>query len=190
MSFVQLALVAALASIAALPAAAHTGVLATTGLAAGVLHPLIGSDHLLAAFAVGAWAMQRGEVAWRLPATFVGATGLGLALGGAETSGVVVELLVAISLLALGALILVRAELAFGIAALLVAAFGLSHGVAHGSETDVSLPYAVGVLLATALLHAAGARVVVTMTRIAAGGAVRWMGGAIAGVGAGLLLFA
>ncbi len=42
-----------------LPALAHTGHDAG-GFASGLLHPLTGSDHLLAMFAVGLWAASLG----------------------------------------------------------------------------------------------------------------------------------
>ncbi|MFN6977257.1 MAG: HupE/UreJ family protein, partial [Gemmobacter sp.] len=38
------------------PALAHTGHGGTSGLLAGLLHPVLGLDHLLAMVAVGIWS--------------------------------------------------------------------------------------------------------------------------------------
>ena len=52
----------------AMPALAHTGHGATSGLAAGFTHPLLGLDHLLAMIAVGLFAAARGGKAlWLVP---------------------------------------------------------------------------------------------------------------------------
>ena len=53
-----------------------------SGLAAGLFHPLLGLDHLLAMFAVGLLAAQLGGRAlWLLPTAFLGLMTLGGALG-------------------------------------------------------------------------------------------------------------
>ena len=38
------------------PAAAHVGIGTTSGLAAGLLHPFFGIDHILAMVMIGVWA--------------------------------------------------------------------------------------------------------------------------------------
>ena len=80
-AFVALALGAAVT-----PAFAHPGhELAGAGFVAGVLHPLLGFDHLLAMVAVGVWAAQLGGRArWMMPLAFVAVmtTGAACALAG------------------------------------------------------------------------------------------------------------
>ena len=55
----SLSLLAILLSIS-LPAHAHTGIGAVHSLLDGLLHPLIGVDHLLVMLAIGLWAAMRG----------------------------------------------------------------------------------------------------------------------------------
>ena len=62
-------------------AQAHPGH-GAAGFTHGLIHPLGGLDHLLAMFAVGLWAAQKGGRAlWALPAAFLGVMTLGGALG-------------------------------------------------------------------------------------------------------------
>ncbi|CDF86524.1 hypothetical secreted protein [Pseudomonas knackmussii B13] len=73
------------------------------GLAAGVLHPLTGLDHLLAMFAVGLWAaQQKGAARLALPCTFVGTMLLGGLLGFDGVQLPFIETGIAASVLALG----------------------------------------------------------------------------------------
>ena len=66
-------------------------------------HPLTGLDHLLAMFAVGLWAAQRGGRAiWFVPLTFVLVMTLGATLGMSGVSIPFVEPGIAISVLMLG----------------------------------------------------------------------------------------
>ena len=54
-------------------AMAHTGGAEAGGWVAGLMHPLLGLDHLLAMFAVGMLgARMGGRALWRLPLLFVG----------------------------------------------------------------------------------------------------------------------
>jgi urease accessory protein len=75
----------------------------------------------------------------------------------------------------------------------LVAAFGLCHGHAHGTEMPESvngLVYAAGFMLMTATLHAAGVSIGLLITRITSryGDVVlRSLGAGVALVGAGLM---
>src|SRR5690606_18600986 len=55
-------------------AAAHPDAGMSHGFLHGFSHPFSGWDHLLAMFAVGLWAAQRGgRAVWSLPLTFVSA---------------------------------------------------------------------------------------------------------------------
>ncbi len=127
---------------------------------AGFVHPFMGLDHLLAMLAVGLWAAQLGgRWAWAVPLAFVSAMAGGGALGIAGMSLPLVEPAIAVSVLVLGLLIAARVRLrASGLA--LVGVFALFHGAAHGIEMPPQasrLVYSGGFILATALLHAAGA---------------------------------
>lgn len=130
------------------------------GLLAGMLHPFSGFDHLLAMIAVGLWAAQQGGRAlWALPLSFVGAMAIGAALGMTGTAIVGMEIVIALSVLALGVLVALRRQVLLPLAAALTGLFALFHGMAHGQEMPLAASawgYALGMLAATALLHAAG----------------------------------
>lgn len=147
--------------LAANPAAAHTGH-GAAGLWDGLLHPLTGTDHLLAMVAVGvvaACAAPRGR-AWLAPAAFVG----GMLLGGA--GGLVDAPFPGAEPLILGSVFVLAASIGLAVRSsvgpwllLPLAVAGLAHGHAHGAEAPGAadpLVYAGGFLLATASLHLAG----------------------------------
>jgi urease accessory protein len=146
--------------LAASPALAHTGHGTTASFAAGALHPVGGFDHVLAMVAVGLLAfLLKGRSLWLVPAAFVGMMVAGGALGMAGVPLPLVEVGIAVSVAALGAMV------AFGrrtpaVAAVAAAGlFAVFHGQAHGAEMAAGmsgLGYALGFVLATASLHAAG----------------------------------
>jgi urease accessory protein len=139
---------------------AHVGVHADGGFSTGLAHPFFGLDHLLAMVAVGIWAAQiEGRSLLALPAAFVTAMAVGAMLGAADVPLPQVEGMVALSVLALGCVVGLSARLALHWAVLLVAAFALFHGHAHGSEMPhfaAPWQYFIGFAVATALLHALG----------------------------------
>ncbi|MGY1490084.1 HupE/UreJ family protein [Methylobacillus pratensis] len=129
------------------------------GLLAGFMHPLTGLDHLLVMLAVGLWAGRIGGTArWQLPATFVAVMALGAVIGMAGYRLPAIETLLAASVMALGALLVISLRLPRALQAGLVALFALFHGIAHGSELAADQGFAVmfGMLAATALLHILG----------------------------------
>ncbi|KAB2846535.1 MAG: HupE/UreJ family protein [Hyphomicrobiaceae bacterium] len=146
-------------SIMASPALAHTGAGHTHGLLAGLMHPIGGADHLLAMLAIGIWSalvMRRLSV-WAAPAAFVLAMLAGAGLGVSDIGLPGVETGIALSVIALGGMILMRVELPVAAGAVLAAVFALYHGYAHGSEATGALaPYMAGFALTTATLHIAG----------------------------------
>lgn len=170
-------------------ALAHPGH-GSSGLMAGLAHPLFGLDHLLAMLAVGLWAAQQsGAARWALPATFVGTLLLGGLLGFAGLQIPLMETGIAASVLAFGLLVAVAIRLPMAIALGLTAVFALTHGIAHGLELPVQTSpwgYALGFVAATAALHAAGYAVVRVLPQ-AATPLVRVAGGATALAGAWLL---
>ncbi|BDX20385.1 urease accessory protein [Halopseudomonas aestusnigri] len=154
----RLGLIATLALLPGL-AQAHPGQ-DVSGLAAGITHPLMGMDHLLAMVAVGLCGAKLGGAArWLLPLLFVSVMLVGgaLAMAGVHLPGV--ELGIVGSVIVLGALLVVVQRGQTAPVALLVAGFSLFHGYAHGAEMPAAagaLSYALGFAVATAALHAAG----------------------------------
>jgi urease accessory protein len=149
-----------LSTLAALPANAHTGIGAVHGLVDGIVHPLMGIDHLLVMLAVGLWAAMRGgKSLWLLPLAFVSAMGVGagLALFGITINAA--ETWVATSVIGAGVLVWRNTKMTSVLAAALVSFFALAHGYVHASElTDGNdiLAYSSGFLLTTAALHGLG----------------------------------
>jgi urease accessory protein len=149
-----------LLSVAA-PAFAHPGhERHSAGFIDGLLHPLLGMDHLLVMLLVGVWAAQLGGKArWMLPAAFVAvmALGAGLSIGGVVLPQI--EAGIAASMLVLVLLATSALRLALTPAMMLVGLFALFHGAAHGLELPaLARPgmFAAGFLLSTAALHVAG----------------------------------
>jgi urease accessory protein len=142
-------------------ALAHTGTGAHEhGFAYGFLHPLGGLDHLLAMIAVGLLAAHLGGRAlWLVPLSFVALMAAGGAIGFAEIRIPYVELLIAASVIVLGALVAFRTNLPLVAAMLIAGFFAIFHGHVHGAELpsgESPLLYAAGFLIATALLHIGG----------------------------------
>ncbi len=102
--------------------------------------------------------MIGGRAVWLLPTSFVAAMLLGyvLAIGGVAIP--FVEPAILGSVFVLGALVVTRVRLAPSHGALLVAAFGVFHGAAHGGEMDTQnvILFGLGFTVSTALLHMAG----------------------------------
>jgi urease accessory protein len=189
--FTRLAAAAALLAFAA-PAAAHTGSTPVVGFVSGFLHPLGGLDHVLAMVAVGVLAaMIGGRALWLVPASFLGAMAVGSVLG---VSLPFVELGIVASVVVLGAVVALAPRMPVAVAMALAAAFAVFHGHAHGTEMPAAasaLPYGLGFLFGTALLHAAGlglGLVVERLSRDAGRAALRVGGGAVAALGLALLV--
>lgn len=174
------------------PAFAHVESGAAAGLTSGLLHPITGLDHLVAMVAVGLWGAQLGSPAiWLLPITFPLVMAFGGLLGLAKVGLPFTEQAVAFSAVVLGGLILLRVRPPLWIAALVVAAFAIFHGYAHGLELPHAadpLAYGAGFVIATGLLHLSGI-LIGTLTRWPFGeGVVRACGAAVGAVGCYFLL--
>ena len=90
-----------------------------------------------------------------LPLSLTLLLGALVALSGTQVPGV--EPMIATSVLVLGLLIISSARLSVGAGALLVAAFALFHGLAHGQELGGhALAALTGMVLSTMALHAGG----------------------------------
>ena len=186
------------AVLGALPllASAHVGVDGAAhhdiGFMQGFLHPFTGLDHLAAMVAVGLWSalVARGgrDVLWA-PAGFAAMLLAGALAGLVGLAVPGVEPMIAASLLAIGLLVATRLRLPGPVAAAVVGAFAVFHGVAHGNELagDHGAGAAIaGMVVATALLHGAGIAVGWTLRQRAAWLA-RAAGAAVALFGVALL---
>ncbi|MEJ0092377.1 MAG: HupE/UreJ family protein [Methylocella sp.] len=185
---------ALIGGLIATPALAHTGLGDAHGFAHGFAHPLGGLDHELAMVAVGVFAAQiGGRALWLVPLSFIVLMTFGGALGVAGVAMPFVEICIACSIIALGALIALRVNPPIAAAMGLVGFFALFHGHAHGSEMPAEasgLAYGLGFILATAALHAVGVGLGLGVARL--GGnfgprAARAGGMAMAVAGVGLL---
>src|SRR5262245_1342374 len=175
-------------------APAHTGTDAALGLQSGFLHPLTGLDHLVAMVAVGLWGAQLGNPAiWSLPITFPLVMAFGGLLGIAGISLPFPEQIIALSGIALGAMVALRVRPPLVVAVLIVGAFAIFHGYAHGRELPQAadpLAYAVGFVVATGLLHLCGILIGLLIRWPLGEQAVRACGVAVGMVGAYFLLAA
>jgi urease accessory protein len=143
-------------AVLALPAAAHPGHEAATGVMAGLLHPLTGLDHLLALLALGLWSRQQrhGLV---LPPVFLVSMALGASCAGLLDQGMLpaLEMSIAATVLLLGALAAASLRMPPQAAVLLAGACGFLHGVAHGREL-AGMGSGAGFLAASALVTGLG----------------------------------
>jgi urease accessory protein len=158
------------------------------GFTSGFEHPLFGPDHFLAMFAVGLWGAQMGgSSVWTLPVTFPIIMTIGGVIGMAGLNVPFVELGVAVSVIALGAAIAFAWHPPQFVALLLVGAFAIFHGYAHGKELPYAanpVAYAVGFVLATGLIHLCGIGVGLALHKPYRGSLARGLGGLIAFGGA------
>ena len=157
----SLALFGLLAYVTILPVAeAHTFGSQGAGLMAGLTHPFVGLDHLLAMIAVGIWAGQLGgRAVWLIPLTFVSVMAAAATLASFGLLLPLMEPAIACSVLVLGLLIAGSVRLPTSVGVLLVSLFAVFHGYAHGLELPQAaspILYGAGFVLATALLHGLG----------------------------------
>ena len=147
---------------AATPALAHHpmgGMIPATftqGLLSGLGHPVIGLDHLAALIGVGLVA-SRFARGLTLPAFWMVAMAAGIGLHLMSASLPYAEVLVALSVIAIGIAATIRTTLPYGLIAVLFAAGGAVHGYALGesivgAEATPLAAYLVGlVMVQTAL---------------------------------------
>ncbi len=189
----RLALPLLAAMLAASPAAAHhvmDGELPSTfgqGLLSGFGHPIIGVDHLAFLIGVGV-AVGIARLPLLISAAFVAASAIGVALHvqGIPLPGA--ELVVAASVILVGALLARGVTLSAGRWAGLFGLAGLFHGHAYGeailgAEVTPLLAYLLGLVVVQSALAIGVAMLV---RRHAAPGsrlAARLAGGAVAAVG-------
>jgi len=126
----------------------------------GFSHPFTGLDHLLVMLAVGYWAGQsQTAVRWQIPLQFVLFMLIGVGLGALIAGMAFVEVAIAVSVLAMGLVILLSTAFSRLWQWLLTSVFALLHGFVHGQElvaTGNGLLSVAGMLLATVSLLAIG----------------------------------
>ena len=167
-------------------ASAHEAAGITGGFVSGFLHPILGWDHVVAMVAVGLWGAFLGSPAiWVLPVVFPLVMAIGGAMGVMGIPIPAVETGIAASAVVLGGMVAFAVRPPIWVAAVIVGAFAIFHGHAHGTELPNAanpLAYSVGFVLSTGVLHLCG---------IAFGLLVRWPAGKIAvQTGGGLIALA
>jgi urease accessory protein len=177
-------LLAVLIAVAAtVPAFAHLDPAEHGSFAAGFSHPLFGLDHVLAMVAVGLWAaIQGGRALWLVPAAFVGTMAVGFAAAIAGVPLPLVEPVILASVIFIGIAVALALPVPTAAVAALVGFFAFFHGHAHGGELGAAgaWEFAIGFVLATAVLHAVGIGIGVLFARLGGRVATRVLGAATA----------
>jgi len=174
-----------------MPAYAHEGDPAG-GFITGLLHPVLGFDHLLAMISVGILSSQMGGKAiWTVPATFVVMMLVGGLIGLQEIELPMVEIAIGFSVLCLGLAIAAYKKSPVFLTMVFVGFFAIFHGHAHGTEIPYiadAMFYTLGFITGTAGIHVAGILVAWLTSRFSSGKSLlRYMGAGIAGVGFAIL---
>lgn len=190
----QTVLIAATIALCSGPVFAHPGHEIGHTAIQGFLHPLSGIDHILTMVSVGVLAFCLGRHAiWTVPLAFVLMMAVGRTLGasGVELPGV--EQGIAASVLVLGALIAAAIRLPLLYATILVGAFAVFHGMAHGLEAAaegvVPSSYFLGFLIATLALHGAGIALGVTFNAAEKTNLLQRAAGGVVGLAGFLMIF-
>lgn len=139
------------------------------GFISGILHPVLGYDHLLAMLSVGILSAQLGgNRIWTVPSLFVLSMVAGGILGFNHVLFPFVEAGVACSVIVLGVgIMLAHKETNVILIMLFVAFFGALHGHAHGVEMPKAASpvfYSFGFVVSTSLIHLLGVFVGHTLT--------------------------
>lgn len=159
---------------------------ASSSLLSGLLHPLLGIDHLLAMGAIGFWSIRQSPTLKRgIPIFVVGGmiVGAGMAWAGISLAGI--ETGIAMSVLLVGVLIATLSKLPTAVGGSLVALFMIAHGYAHGSEMAQGaslVSYLTGFVIATVAITFMG-RALGTVMLKADNRVTRALGGVIAIIG-------
>lgn len=131
-----------------------------SGFISGLTHPIFGWDHVTAMVAVGIWGAFLGRPAiWILPVVFPLVMAFGGILGISGVPIPAIETGIAASSIVLGLLIVFATRAPLWVAAIVVGAFAIFHGYAHGTELPNAvspLAYSIGFVISTGLLHLAG----------------------------------
>ncbi|MDD9911082.1 MAG: HupE/UreJ family protein [Ahrensia sp.] len=188
---------AALIALVSTPAFAHHPMAGRTpstlseGLLSGIGHPILGLDHLLFVVAVGVAAVVLGS-RFVLPLVFVVATLLGTIVHVMAVDLPLVELVIALSVLTLGALLMLSISVPNAVYVGIFAIAGLFHGHAYGeaifgAETTPLLAYLTGFGITQYAIAVVAGTVIVSawgrMEQLANNVPARLAGAMVAGAG-------
>ena len=176
------------------PTGGQTPVTFADGLLSGLGHPVIGVDHFAFVVAVGIAAALAGRL-WALTVSFVVAALAGCLVHVAGVTLPVAELVIAATVLLLGAMIAANRELPAVMLAVLFAGAGLFHGWAYGgailgAQQMPLVAYLTGftlIQLAVAVLAGLATRWVIASDPVRRLN-VRLAGGVVAGLGLALFV--
>jgi urease accessory protein len=163
------------------------------GLLSGLGHPIIGLDHLAAVVAVGCLAAAH-RAGPTLAVGFVVAMIAGVALHLYGTTVPAAEIMVALSVIALGVIMLRGQGIAIGTALTLFALVGLVHGYAlgesiYGAEPTPIYAYLIGLTVIQSAIALAAMSIAGWLARGSADlSPLRLMGAGIAGIGLAVLV--
>ena len=142
---------------------AHEGDLHVHTFVSGMVHPLLGLDHLAALALTGIWAtvLVKDQRSVWLPVTFLVAMSTGLIAGGLgwTFSAMSADTAVLFALMGMPVLLLLRAPLSMSL--MLMSVAGIVHGNAHtGNANQVAMGgWLAGLMLMSAALHMTGWRI-------------------------------
>lgn len=135
-------------------AMAHVGDHSLSSWTAGLVHPILGIDHLLALIAAGFCLAQQGKSKKApLVIAFLMLLGIGMALG-LQLSAWSFEPGIPASMLALGILLAFALKLRLLSAVLVLGLVALVHGFVHGTELPEgqALHFSAGLLISSGLI--------------------------------------
>ena len=176
--------------LTATAASAHPGH-GEGGFTSGLLHPMLGLDHLLAMAAIGFWSVRQSNTMKQITPLFVVGgmiLGAGIAFAGVALQGV--ETGIVLSVMVAGILIAAMAKLPTAVGGSLVVAFMVFHGHAHGTEMPAGAAlaaYLAGFSVATLAITFAG-RGLGAVLQNADNRVARGVGAALAVVGGYLMV--
>ena len=171
----------------------HTPSTFGEGILSGLGHPVIGLDHLAAVVAVGCLAAMH-RAAYALAVAFVLAmiAGVALHLHGATVPGA--EIVVALSVIALGTLMLSNRQMPASAALVLFAVVGIIHGYAlgesiYGAEPTPLYAYLLGLAVIQSAIALTAAKIAGSLLRRSSDlSPLRLVGAGIAGIGLAVLM--
>ena len=126
------------------------------GFFSGIIHPLMGIDHVIAIIGVAIWSYQISKSSiWILPLAFLIAMLIGAGIGIIAIPLYSVEIVIAFSGIFLGLFIVMDEKFPLWVSIPVVSIFALFHGYAHGVElplTSTPIMYMLGFSITVALL--------------------------------------
>ncbi len=171
-----------------LPGLAQAHAMGGTGFVSGLLHPILGLDHLLAVVSVGILSVPlRGRAIWLVPAAFVTCMILGGILGIYGVDWPLVELGITLSVVFLGIALVAHGRISVWVSLTLAGFFGIFHGHAHGTEMpEVAEPlwFTLGFVTGTVAMHLTGVIIGLIAKSLLRGDQwLRYVGAGVTGIG-------